>query len=328
MTKQIAVVTGAGAGIGRATVRMLASLGFDIALLGRNEERLADAVAELAEKHVRLLAIPVDVSDAELLRAAAARVESELGPITVWINAAGQAAFGPAISLDAETIQRVTNVTYLGSVYGTQAALECMRRRGTGTIVNLGMSQVLRGLPMQSANVAAHAAITAFCDSLRPEIRRLGDRIDITVVHLPSINTPRLGWSRNRTGHSLKPVGRIYEPEVAANAISHAIFGHHRELWVGAGGVLPSIAAVLAPGLRDRFLARFGFSRQFDKVPLDATSDTLTDSLPGAFAAHGPYEAVPYRDKGRPPLLLTAPLRLGLITGGAILAGLLLRHRR
>lgn len=329
MPNQIAVVTGAGAGIGRATVRMLASYGFDIALLGRNEERLNDAVAELSDRQIRLLAIPLDVTDAGKVRAAADRIESELGAITVWINAAGLSAIGPVLTLDEDTIRRVTDTVYLGSVFGTQAALDCMRRRGSGTIVNLGLSHALRGLPMQSIVNGAHAAISGFCDSLRPEIRALSDRIDLTVVHLPSINTPHLGWSRNKTGHTLKPVGRIYEPEVAAHAICQAVFGRHRDVYVGASNILPSLIALAAPSLRDRYLAKAGFRKQYDTDPLDLTAeDALDHSIPGAYAAHGPYEGIPLRDKGRKPLLLTVPLRLGIASAIATLAFFLIRGRR
>lgn len=324
MPNQIAVVTGAGAGIGRATVRMLASYGFDIALMGRNEQRLQDAAVELEANAIRTLVLPVDVSDAQAVSDAAERVERELGAITVWINAAGVTAIGPVLSLDAETLRRVTDVTYLGSVFGTQAALACMRRRGSGTIVNLGLAHPLRGLPLQAAINGAHAAISAFCDSVRPEIHALSDRIDLTVVHLPSINTPRLGWSRNRSGHALKPSGRIYEPEVAAHAICQAVLGHHRDIWVGASSILPSLINGVAPSLRDRYLARKGITAQYASGKADTETDTLVESQPGAYAAHGPYEGIPLRDQGRKPLLLTIPRRIGFSATVLSVAALML----
>jgi len=329
MSQQIAVVTGAGAGIGRAVVRMLAEAGCDLALIGRNEDRLADTVAELEGRHVRVKPYVCDVSDARGLEDVADRIEADLGPITLWVNAAGIAAVGPVSALEPEDIRRVMEVTYLGTVFGTQAALRQMRRRGRGRIVNLGMMPQLRGLPLQAANVAAHAGIEAFCASLRPELLKMKDRIDVAVVHLPSINTPRLGWGRNRTGHPLKPYGRVYEPEVAALAVAKAAFGRPRDVWVGFGGLVPALGATLLPGVRDRLLAGRGYRRQMGKGHVEGEEDNFSRSLAGAYAAHGAFEAVRYKDDRRSPFLMTPPMRAGIAAFAlAAFAGLVRRVGR
>lgn len=330
MTHPIAVVTGAGAGIGRAVVRMLAEAGCDIALLGRNADRLSDAAAELDGHHVRVATYVADVTSEQALEDAADRIETELGPIAIWINAAGAAAIGAVSDLAADDIVQSMRVTYLGTVLGTRAALSRMRRRGRGRIINLGLMPQLRGLPLHAAGNAAHAAIEAFSDSLRPELIAYGDRIDVTVVHLPSINTPRLGWSRNRTGHALRPYATPYEPEAAALAIVRAAFGGQRDIWLGLRGAHHGILTALLPGMRDRWLARSAISAQVDRhedLQADAP-DTLLESPAGAFAAHGAFETVGFRSERAQPAIVTPGLRLGLIAVVAALSTWLLRRRR
>lgn len=219
MATQIAVITGAGSGIGRAAARALGRAGFDVALLGRDKERLDATAQNLAQHSVRSLVISVDVADAQAVQDAANRVESELGPISVWANCAGATVVGQVAALNAQDIARATQVTYLGSVNGTLAALNVMRRRGQGAIINLDLAPTLRDLPLQAAENGSRAALRGFCNSLRTELRHDADHIRIVMVDLPAINTPHYGWTRNLTGKRLKPFGPVYEPEVAAEAI-------------------------------------------------------------------------------------------------------------
>jgi len=325
MPHQIAVVTGAGAGIGRATVRALARTGCDVALIGRNAERLAHAAAEL-DPTVRTLTIVADVADADAIEAAAERIERELGPITIWVNCAGAAVVGPVAELDAADIRRATEVTYFGTVHGTLSALRRMRRRGYGTIVNLDLLPQLQGLPLQAADSAARAAVRGFSESLRPEILHDADRINVALVHLPAINTPRYGWTRNLTGKRLRPVGPVYEPEIAADAIRRAVFGHHPDIWVGASGLGTWALRTVAPVWCRHWLARAGYRRQLDaKHPLpDALPDTLHASPAGAYAAHGPFDTVAWKDDSFGTILFTPALRAGLISAGFVVFGALM----
>ncbi|MFT8646160.1 SDR family oxidoreductase [Gluconacetobacter sp.] len=317
MPHQIAVITGAGAGIGRATARTLARAGCDVALIGRDAARLEDAAAELAELHIRTLTIPADVTDAEALERAADQIEATLGPITLWVNCAGAGVSGQFVELPPEEIRRATEVTYLGTVFGTRTALIRMRRRGYGTIVNLDAISLPR--PLRSIESGARAAIRAFTESLRPEILHDGDRILLSLVRLPAINTPRFVWTRNHTGKRLRPAGPVFEPEIAAEAISRAAFGRHRDVRVGLSGIGHRMAAFLTPALLDRRQADRAYHQQLEKYPApDNTPDNLFTPVSGAHGAHGPFDHLSRRTM---PVLLTTTLRT-ILTGTALAAGM------
>ncbi|MFT8891875.1 MAG: SDR family oxidoreductase [Acetobacter papayae] len=331
MPSQIAVVTGAGSGIGRATAQALGRAGFDIALLGRCPERLADAAQELARHSVRTLILEADVTDALGLSAAAARVEAELGPISVWVNCAGATVVGQVAALDAQDIHRATEVTYLGSVNGTLTALDVMRRRGEGTIVNLDLAEALRGLPLQAAESGARGALRGFCESLRSELLHDADTIHIAMVSLPSINTPRYAHTRNMTGKPLEPYGPVYEPEVAAEAICRAVFGRHRSISIGLGETLHALWRHVTPLWRESWLAKHAYKSQMGHDWLDTPQpDNLYAPAPGALAAHGPFETRSRRLESPLSLFVPSGLRAGLLgtLACALLLGLVRHHRR
>lgn len=330
MPSQIAVITGAGAGIGRAAARTLGRAGFDIALLGRNQDRLNDTAQSLKQHGVRTLVIPVDVADAQAVTQAAHQIESELGPIKVWANCAGATVVGQVSTLSAQDIRRATEVTYLGSVNGTMAALEHMRRRGHGAIINLDLAPSLRGLPLQAAENGARAALRGFCESLRPELLHDADDIRVVMVDLPSINTPRYGWTRNTTGKRLKPVGPVYEPEVAAEAICRAAFTTSRSISVGPSTTFAALWSLLGPGCREKRLAEHGYKAQLEKTCADTNAaDDLYETTPGAFGAHGAFDSKARRLDSPLSFFITSGVRAGL-AGAALAAGLtgLLNHIR
>ncbi len=289
---KVVVITGAGAGVGRATVDEFARKGYDVALLSRDKDRLEQAAADIRRFGVRALPIPTDVADANAVHAAADRVEAELGPIDVWVNVAMATVFAPVSKLTAAEVQRGTDVTYLGQVHGMMAALQRMTPRNRGTIVNVGSALGYRSVPLRSVYCGAKFAIRGFTDALRSEI--IHDKLDIhlTMVDLPAVNTPQFNWALNKMGKRAKPVAPIYQPEVPARAIFFAATHKRREIWVGYPTVQAILANRIAPGLIDRYLAKAGYRGQLTDTLLgpDAPAN-LFEPVPGAYGAHGRFDA-------------------------------------
>lgn len=327
---RIAVITGAGAGVGRATAMEFARNGFDVALLSRDAERLESIASDVRAEGREALPIPTDVAEADEVDRAASRVEAELGPIDVWVNVAMATVFSPVAELTADELLRATRVTYLGQAHGMMAALRRMRARRRGTIVNVGSALTYRSVPLQAAYCGAKAAIRGFTDSLRSEIIHDCLDIQLTMVHLPAVNTPQFDWSLNKMHQMARPVAPIFEPEVAARAIHFGATHRRREIWVGFSTVKAIIGNWLAPGLLDRFLARAGYTGQLSDTPLPADAPAnLFHPVPGHHTAHGRFDAQArseslelITDRHR-DLLVAATLVAGLFATRALLT----RHR-
>ncbi|MDP9442750.1 MAG: SDR family oxidoreductase [Actinomycetota bacterium] len=288
---RVVVVTGASAGVGRATVRRFAEAGDSIALLARGQEGLAGARAEVEAAGARAMTIPLDVADAAAMDAAAARVEAELGPIDVWVNNAMTAVLAPVVETTAEEFRRVTEVTYLGYVHGTLAALRHMRPRDRGVIVQVGSGLAHRAIPLQATYCGAKFAIRGFTDSLRCELIAEGSGIRVTMVQLPGLNTPQFGWVKTTLSCHPRPVAPVYQPEVAAQVIVWAAEHPRREIFVG--GITPLLiwGSRVSPWLVDRYLARTNIEAQQTEIPLpEGHRSYLWDSLPGDHSAHGIFD--------------------------------------
>ena len=289
--QKIVVITGAGAGVGRAAATEFARNGCDVALLSRDPDRLEHAAAELRRFGVRALPIPTDVADAKAVEAAADRVERELGPIDVWVNVAMATVFAPVHKLTAEEFQRGTAVTYLGQVHGTMAALKHMRPRNRGSIVCVGSALAYRSVPLQSVYCGAKFAIRGFLDALRSELYHDKIKVTLTEVDLPAVNTPQFDWARNKMGRKARPVPPIFQPEVPARAIYFGAFNPRRQIWVGFPTIKAILANRIAPGLIDRYLAKSGYTGQLTDQPSDPDAPgNLFEPVAGAYGAHGRFD--------------------------------------
>ncbi|NKQ59370.1 SDR family oxidoreductase [Amycolatopsis sp. K13G38] len=268
--RRVVVVTGATAGVGRATAREFAAHGDRVALLARGDEGLRAAAAEVEAAGAQALPIPVDMADEAAVEEAADRVEAELGPIAVWVNDAFTSVFAPFTEIGAAEFRRVTEVAYLGFVNGTRAALARMRPRDDGVIVQVGSALAYRGIPLQSAYCGAKHAIQGFTESLRCELLHDKSGVRVTMVQLPGLNTPQFRWVLSRLPKRARPVPPIYQPEVAARAVHFAAdHPRRREYWVGGSTAATLLANAVAPGLLDRYLAKTGFSGQQTERPRD-----------------------------------------------------------
>jgi NAD(P)-dependent dehydrogenase (short-subunit alcohol dehydrogenase family) len=316
---KVVVVMGASAGVGRAAVREFAARGADVGLIARGEERLANAAQEVRDAGRRACVAPADVASADQVEAAARQIEDDLGPIEVWVNVAMAAVLAEVWKCTPEEYLRVTQVTYLGSVHGMQAALRRFRPRNRGVIVQVGSALSRRGIPLQSTYCASKHAIKGFCDSLRAELLHEGSEVKVALVQLPGVNTPQFDWVRTRLRKHPQPVPPIYQPEVAARAIAWAAEHPKRELWVGLPTVYTILGERVASGLMDHYLARTNVEAQETDQPIDPATrrDNLESPPPGDPGAHGIFDA---QAKVRSPQLWLATHK-GVLAAGAALVG-------
>ncbi|MBW3614107.1 MAG: SDR family oxidoreductase [Actinobacteria bacterium] len=289
--RQVVVVTGAGAGVGRAIVRAFAARGADVGLLARGQERLEAAAKEVEAAGGRACVLAVDVADSEAVEAAAARVENELGPIDVWVNNAMTSVFGEFMEVSDDEFRRVTDVTYHGYVYGTRAALARMLPRDRGVVVQVGSALAYRGIPLQAAYCGAKHAIQGFTESLRCELLHHGSAVQVGMVQLPAVNTPQFDWVLSRLPRRAQPVPPIYQPELIAEAVVRFAEQPRREMWLGWPTIRAILANRVAPGLLDWYLGQKGVdSQQTDEPESDDRPSNLWSPVGGHWAAHGRFD--------------------------------------
>ncbi|MGH8428314.1 MAG: SDR family oxidoreductase [Gammaproteobacteria bacterium] len=329
---EVVVITGASAGVGRATVRAFARLGAHIGLLARGQEGLDAAKREVELRGGRAIAISVDVADAEAVERAAAEVEETLGPIDIWINVAMATILAPFDKVTPEEFRRVTEVTYLGNVYGTMAALKRMLPRNRGTIVQVSSALAYHSIPLQAPYCGAKHAINGYTDSLCEELLHRGSQVHVAVVNMPGLNTPQFDWALNKMAKRPRPVAPVYQPEVAARAIVWAAHHRRRRMYVGLSAMLMIWADKFAPGLLDRYMARTAVSGQQSTETADHDApDNLWKPIGGDHGAHGRFNSEAYGHS----IQLWATMhrsRLALagtvLLAGAVVGNALRKHRK
>jgi NAD(P)-dependent dehydrogenase (short-subunit alcohol dehydrogenase family) len=316
------VITGASSGIGRACVRAFAARGARLGLIARSREGLEAASREVRQAGGEAIVLPLDVADADAVDRAAGTVEERFGRIDVWVNNAMVSVLSPIKEMTPEEFRRVTEVTYLGYVWGTQAALRRMLPRDEGTIVQIGSALAYRSIPLQSAYCAAKAAIRGFTDSLRTELLHDGSNVRVSMLQLPAVNTPQFEVVRTRMPRHPRPVPPTFAPEMIADSVVWAAEQAPREMVIGASALQAILGQKLAPGLVDRYLAKTGYDAQQTDQPVDPNRpDNLFDTVPGDHGARGPFEA----ESSTWSAQLWARMHSGVVaaTGVAVAAGAL-----
>lgn len=314
--KQTVIVTGASAGVGRAVAHRFAQAGARVGLIARDPEALAEVVLEVERLGGEAMALPADVAEADAVFAAADKAAAIWGPPDIWINDAMATVFSPVERIDPSEFRRVTDVTYLGCVHGTMAALRHMRPAGGGVIVQVGSALAYRGIPLQAAYCGAKHAIRGFTDSLRAELLHEGADVRVSIVELPAINTPQFDWARVHVERQPRPMGRIYAPQAAADAIWRAAHGSEREYWLGRTTLLTIVGNMIAPGYLDRRLARSAVKGQETPQPVSAhRQDNLFAPVAGPHRTEGSFGAKAHR---RAMLLPGPGVRIGAVVGGAL----------
>lgn len=289
--RRVVVITGASAGLGRATVREFAKKGADVALIARGIEGLEGAKREVEEAGGKALIFPIDVADADAIERAAAETEEKLGPIDVWVNNAMNSVFSPVKEMEPREYRRVTEVTYLGQVYGALSALKRMLPRDHGSIIFVGSALAYRGIPLQSAYCASKHAVEGFFDSLRTELLHDKSNVKISMVQLPAMNTTQFKFVKSRLPNKPRPMGTIFQPEIAAEVIEYASRHDRREYYVGWPTVQAIVGNKIAPWYADWVLAKNGYKGQMTDQPEEPNrKHNLWEPLPGDHGAHGSFD--------------------------------------
>jgi NADP-dependent 3-hydroxy acid dehydrogenase YdfG len=327
LNEQVVVVTGASSGVGRACARAFGSEGARVALIARNEAALAIVTREVEEAGGEALALPLDVANSDAVEDAAAKVEGRWGRIDTWVNDAMVSVFSPALEMKMEEFRRVTEVNYLGCVYGTMAALRRMQVQDEGVIVQICSALAYRSIPLQSSYCATKAAMRAFSDSIRTELIHDGSKVRVSVMILPAVNTPQFNVVKTRLPRHPQPVPPIYQPEVIAHAVLYAAEHPVREMVIGGGALKAVIGQKFIPGLLEHYLAKTCYDAQQTDQPLEpGRPDNLFAPIPGDPGCHGAFDA---RSRGGSLQLWlrTHPRLLAVAAGAATLAGFALRTR-
>ena len=315
-TAPVVVVTGAGAGAGRAIAAKFGREGWRVALLSRDPDRLEAARREIEQGGGEALALPTDMSDCEAVFAARDRVVETWGTIDAWVNCAMATLVGPIEDLDAKDFERVVSVTLMGYVHGTKAALEVMRPKDRGAIVQVGSALAYRAIPMQAAYCACKFAIRGFTDSLRAEFAHNKSRIKLTMLQMPGMNTIQFDWAKNLFDDKYQPVGDVFDPDVAAEAAWRAVKTGPRELWVGGSAIQAIVGEMVFPPLLDRIVGKSGFDQQISDVPeTPGRPNNLYTPVKRDVGARGRFGG-----KAKPKALTVDPTHLRIAAGGVLAA--------